>query len=148
MAAFFVLSIFINILNYERMKKKLIRLTESDLHKMIEESVKRILISEISAQKAQDAAAKALKIGREGFDIYNNEIPNDSYHGKKFLQGQKFLGYMYDKLGVTGKEGGLHIYYPNGDGSVMVLRDDDGNVLTKPCHSIEELEAEYKKLKR
>ena len=61
MAAFFVLSIFIDILNYEHMKKKLIRLTESDLHKMIEESVKRILSVKYQHKRHKMLLLKHLK---------------------------------------------------------------------------------------
>lgn len=128
------------------MDKKLIRLTEQDLHSIVKESVNRVL-NEISPQLANDAASKAYRIGREGFGKYepNNEIPFDSPHGKKFLQGEKFLKYRDDKLG---RKDGIGIYYPNGDDSVMVLKNyNTGEIITKPCRSIKELEVEYNKYK-
>ena len=129
------------------MSKKIIRLTESDIHQIIKESVKQIL-NEISADLADKAASKAYSIGREGFGKYGSYydgIPNDSYHGKKFNQGETFLKYRNSKLGA---DEGYHIYYPNGgeDGAI-VLKDANGNIVTKPCYSVQELEAEYNKLK-
>lgn len=141
------------IKKYTIMNKKLIRLTEQDLHRIVKESVNRILneisdstINEVSASLANRAASKALKIGREGFGKYGSYydgIPFDSYHGKKYLQGNKFLKYFHEKLGF---DEGYRIYYLNGTGDVMVLKDPNGNICTKPCHSIEELEMEYNKL--
>lgn len=126
------------------MMKKTIRLKEGDLHRVIKESVKRIL-NEVSADLADRAARKAYMKAREGFGKYGNgnEIPWNSPHGKKFQQGEKFLRYRDEKLG--GNEG-YWIYYPNGDDSTMVLKDAEGNVVTKLCHSIAELEAEFNKL--
>ena len=46
------------------MNKKLIRLTESDLHKIVKDSVNRIL-NEVSYQKAQSAANAAIMGGRQ-----------------------------------------------------------------------------------
>lgn len=128
------------------MTKKLIRLTESDLHKIVKESVNRIL-KEVSADLADRAASKAYQIGRDGFGKYEpfDEIPLDSPHGKKFNQGEKFLKYRNNKLGMNDSIG---IYYPNGDGSVIVLKNyDTGEIITKPCRNIKELEAEYNKYK-
>ena len=126
-------------------KRQILRLTESDLHRIVKESVDGIL-KEISAQKAFDAASGAYRKAREGFGKYtpSDTIPNDSYHGRKFAQGEKFTKYMQDKIGYND---GYSIYYPNGDGSVMVLKDKNGKVVTKPCRSIEELEAEYKRIR-
>ena len=128
------------------MDKKLIRLTEQDLHRIVKESVNRLL-NEISADLADRAARKAFRIAREGYGKYgpNNEIPFDSPHGKKFLQGERFLKYRNEKLG--GKDG-IGIYYPNGDDSVIVLKNyNTGEIITKPCRSIKELEVEYNKYK-
>lgn len=128
------------------MDKKLIRLTEQDLHRIVKESVNRVL-NEISANLADRAASKAYRIGREGYGKYepNNEIPFDSPHGKKFLQGEKFLKYRDDKLG---RNDGIGIFYPNGDDSVVVLKNyNTGEIITKPCRSIKELEDEYNKYK-
>lgn len=127
--------------------KKRVRLTESDLHRVIRESVKRIL-SEVSADLADRAADKAYRKGREGFGKYtpSNEIPFDSTHGKKYQQGETFLKYRNDKLGGND---GIGIFYPNGDGSVMVLKNyNTGEIITKPCSSVKELEAEYNKYKQ
>jgi len=126
--------------------KTRIRLTESDLHRIVNKSVNRVL-NEISADLADRAANKAYSIGREGFGKYepSNEIPFDSPHGKKYLQGERFLKYRNDKLG---RNNNIGIYYPNGDGSVMVLKNyDTGEIITKPCMSIKELEDEYNKYK-
>ena len=127
-------------------KKQTVRLTESQLMKMIDECVKQS-INEVSAELADRAAGKAYKIGREGFGKYGktDELPLDSPHGKKYQQGEKFLKYRNDKLG--GKHG-IGIYYPNGDDSVMVLKNyDTGEIITGPCHSVAELESEYNKYK-
>lgn len=126
------------------MRRNRIRLSESQLHRVIEESV-RTVINEISASLADKSAGKALSIGSEGFDIYGKDgIPQDSYHGAKYRQGQRFLQYRNKKLGI---DKGYSIYYPDGTGDVMVLKDPDGNICTKPCHTIEELEMEYNKLR-
>lgn len=128
------------------MAKRTIRLTETQLHRVINESVKRI-INEVSADLADRAASAAYTKAREGFGKYGNglEIPWNSPHGKKFLQGEKFLSYRNDKLGINDKIG---IFYPNGDDSEMVLKNyETGEILTKPCSSIKELEDEYNKYK-
>ena len=96
---------------------------------------------------ADRAASKAYRIGREGFGKYNShdEIPFDSPHGKKFLRGEKFLKYRNEKLGDNDN---IRIYYPNGDTSVMVLKNyNTGEIITKPCRSVKELEDEYNKYK-
>lgn len=119
--------------------KKIIRLSESKLNSIVKESVKTIL-KEISAGLADKAAGSAYKKAREGFGKYEspNELPNDSYHGKKFNQGEKFLKYRNDKLS-NGKNG-VGIAYV---GDKIVLKNyTTGEVLTKPCDSVEELEAE------
>lgn len=126
--------------------KRRIRLTENDLHRIVKESVKKVL-TEISADLAYRAANKAYRLGREGYGKYNptNEIPFNSPHGKKFLQGEKFLTYGQEKLGIND---GIGISYPNGDDSVMVLKNyNTGEIITKPCSSIKELEVEYNKYK-
>ena len=128
------------------MNKKLIRLTEQDLHSIVKESVNRVL-NEISADLADRASSKAYRIGREGYGKYgpNDEIPFDSPYGKKFLQGEKFLKYRNEKLG---RNDGIGIYYPNGDTSMMVLKNyNTGEIITKPCRTIKELEDEYNKYK-
>ena len=63
------------------MSKRTVRLTESDLHNIIKESVNKIL-NEISADFADRAATKAYQKAREGFGQYDpyDEIPHDSYH--------------------------------------------------------------------
>lgn len=128
------------------MNKKLIKLTESDLHRIVKESVNRVL-NEVSADLADKAASKAYRISREGYGKYkpHDEIPLDSPHGKKFLQGEKFLKYRGEKLG---RNDGIGIFYPNGDTSVMVLKNyNTGEIITKPCRTIKELEDEYNKYK-
>lgn len=104
-------------------------------------------LKEISADLADRAATKAYQLGREGFGKYDqfNEIPFDSPHGKKFFQGEKFLKYRNNKLGMNN---GIGIFYPNGDNSTMVLKNyNTGEILTKPCSNIKELEKEYDKYK-
>lgn len=128
------------------MAKRTIRLTETQLHRVIKESVNAVL-NEVTADLADRAARRAYEIGREGFGQYQSpdEIPYDSPHGKKFLQGERFLQYRNDKLGINDKIG---IFYPNGDDSEMVLKNyETGEILTKPCSSIKELEDEYNKYK-
>lgn len=120
------------------MTKKVIRLTEGSLRQLVKKSVK-LALNEISAGLADRAASAAYGKAREGFGKYEdpNEIPLNSYHGKKFNQGEKFLKYRNDKLG--GKSG-VGIAYV---GDRIVLKNyDTGEVLTKPCDSVEELEKE------
>lgn len=121
------------------------RLTENKLRTIIREAVKN-QINEISAGLAQNAANKAYSMGREGYNQYDepNTIPAGSPHWKKFMQGERFQKYVnnifdYDK--------GNYIYYPNGDGSLMVVRNANGEDLTKPCTSLNDLEREYKSVK-
>jgi hypothetical protein len=112
----------------------------------VKESVNRVL-NEISANLADRAASKAYRIGREGYGKYepHDEIPFNSPHGKKFAQGEKFLKYRGEKLGSND---GIGIFYPNGDTSVAVLKNyNTGEIITKPCRSIKELEDEYNKYK-
>ena len=129
--------------NNRNMKK--VRLTESKLRTIIREAVKN-QINEISAGLAQNAANKAYSMGREGYNQYDepNTIPAGSPHWKKFMQGERFQKYVnnifdYDK--------GNYIYYPNGDDSLMVVRNANGEDLTKPCTSLNDLEREYKSVK-
>lgn len=120
-------------------KKQLVRLTEGDLQRVIEESVNKIL-TEISADLAFKAADSAYQKAREGYGKYNNidEIPHNSYHGKKFAQGEKFLTYGRNKLNKGNNDVG--IYYI-GD-KVALKNYKTGELLTKPCDSIQELENE------
>lgn len=120
------------------MTKKVIRLTEGSLRQLVKKSVK-LALNEISAGLADRAASAAYGKAREGFGKYENpnEIPWNSYHGRKYKQGEKFLEYRNDKLG--GKSG-VGIAYV---GDRIVLKNyDTGEVLTKPCDSVEELEKE------
>ena len=97
-------------------------------------------INEISADLAFKAANSAYQKAREGYGKYNNtdEIPHDSYHGKKFAQGEKFLTYGRNKLNKGNNDVG--IYYI---GDKIALKNyKTGEFLTKPCNSIEELEFE------
>lgn len=121
------------------MKKNRIKMTESQLNRVIRESVNTVL-NEISASLADKAAGAAYKKAREGFGAYEpyNEIPNDSYHGKKFAQGEKFMNYRHNKLSRGQNDVG--IYYV---GKQIALKNyKTGELLTKPCDSIEELENE------
>ena len=121
------------------MKKKLVRLTEGDLHNIIKESVNKIL-TEISSDLADRAANSAYKKARYGFGMYDtyDEIPNDSYHGKKFAQGEKFLKYRNNKLNKGNDDIGIAYI-----GDKLVLKNyKTGKILTKPCVSIQELEYE------
>ncbi len=120
-------------------KKQLVRLTESDLQRVIEESVNKIL-AEISGDLADRAAHAAYKKAREGYGMYDSpsEIPHDSYHGKKFAQGEKFLKYRDKKLNKGNKDIGIAYV-----GEKLVLKNyKTGEILTKPCDSIQELENE------
>ena len=113
-----------------------IRLTESQLQNIIKEAV-----NEISASLANRAASKAYQQAREGYGQYpNGEIPFDSPHGRKFQQGENFLKYRNNKLGI---DKGNMIYYPNGDGSAIQLRDKNLNPLTEPTDSFEDMESQY-----
>lgn len=106
---------------------------------MLKNPLKTIL-KEISAGLADKAAGSAYKKAREGFGEYENpnELPNDSFHGKKFNQGEKFLKYRNDKL--SNEKNGVGIAYV---GDKIVLKNyTTGEVLTKPCDSVEELETE------
>lgn len=97
-------------------------------------------INEISADLAFKAADSAYRKAREGYGKYNNtnEIPHNSYHGKKFAQGEKFLTYGRNKLNKGNNDVG--IYYI---GDKIALKNyKTGEFLTKPCNSIEELEFE------
>ena len=127
--------------------KQRIRLTESDLHRIVKESVNRVL-NEVSADLADRAAGKAYGIARQGYGKYEpyDEIPFDSPHGKKFLQGEKFLKYRNEKLGGND---GIGIFYPNGDPSSLIalMNYNTGEIITKPCRSVKELEDEYNKYK-
>lgn len=116
------------------------------IRKIVSEALRKKL-NEVSADLADRAAGKAYQFARQGYGKYNphDEIPFDSPHGKKFLQGEKFLKYRNEKLGGND---GIGIYYPNGDTSVMVLKNyNTGEVITKPCRSVKELEDEYNKYK-
>lgn len=123
------------------MAKKVIRLTESELVQFVQET-----INEISASLADKSAAKAYQKAREGFGKYNssNEIPWDSPHGKKYLQGEKFLKYRNDKLSKGHDNVG--IYYVDGteDGRIALADYSGGKpkMLTRPVNSIAELEKE------
>lgn len=120
-------------------KNNKIRLSESQLHKIIKESVNTVL-NEISASLADKAAGAAYKKAREGFGMYEpyNEIPDNSYHGKKFNQGGKFLTYRNNKLNRGQSE--IGIYYI---GDQIALKNyKTGELLTKPCNSVKELEQE------
>lgn len=99
-----------------------------------------IEVNEVSAALADRAAEISYKKAREGFGKYENsdEIPHDSYHGKKFAQGEKFLKYRNNKLNKGQSE--IGIYY-EGD-KIRLKNYKTGEFLTKPCDSIEELEYE------
>lgn len=120
-------------------KKQLVRLTEDDLQRVIEESVNKIL-AEISGDLADRAAHAAYKKAREGYGMYDSpsEIPHDSYHSKKFAQGEKFLKYRNNKLNKGNEDIGIAYV-----GDKLVLKNyKTGKILTKPCDSIQELENE------
>lgn len=115
---------------------------ENALKQQVSESINR-LINEVSASFAYDAANAAYRKAREGFGKYGNygEIPHDSYHGKKFAQGEKFLTYGKNKL--TNGQKDVGIYYI---GDQIALKNyKTGEFLTKPCNSIAELENEINK---
>lgn len=120
-------------------KKQLVRLTEGDLQRVIEESVNKIL-AEISCDLADRASHAAYKKSREGYGMYDSpsEIPHDSYHGKKLAQGEKFLKYRNNKLNKGNDDIGIAYV-----GDKLVLKNyKTGKILTKPCDSIQELENE------
>lgn len=126
-------------LNKNMKNKQKIKLTEADLHRVIKESVKNVL-NEISINLIDKATNVAYKKAREGFGLYEpyNEIPHDSYHGKKFAQGEKFLKYRNNKLNKGDDNIGIAYI-----GDQLVLKNyKTGEILTKPCDSIEELEYE------
>lgn len=80
---------------------------------------------------ADRAAHAAYKKAREGFGAYEpyNEIPHNSYHGKKFAQGEKFLQYRNDKLNMGDENIGIAYI-----GDQLVLKNyKTGKILTKPC---------------
>ena len=115
--------------------KQIIKLSEARLRRIINESITKVL-SEISINLADRAAGAAYKKAREGFGMYEpyNEIPHDSYHGKKIAQGEKFLTYRNNKLNRGDESIGIAYV-----GDQLVLRNyKTGKVLTKPCDSIEE----------
>ncbi|MBR5788100.1 MAG: hypothetical protein IKY35_05370 [Muribaculaceae bacterium] len=126
--------------NINNMKQKqVIRLNESDLHSIVKETVNKIM-TEISTDLVDKAANSAYKKAREGFGLYEpyNEIPHDSYHGKKFAQGEKFLKYRNNRLNKGNEDIGIAYV-----GDQLVLKNyKTGKILTKPCDSIEELESE------
>lgn len=127
--------------------KKVVRITESDLHNIVKESVNRI-VSEISASLADKAAGSALAKGREGFGKYpKNELPKGSYHHKKFMQGQDFLkyrndklhGYAKDKLGQDAEDE-IGLYYPDGKDKLALKNYSKDKLITKPYDSIGDME--------
>ena len=62
------------------MNKKLIRLTESDLHRIVKESVNKI-ISELNRSTMQNAYNKMMQQGRRGQAASMNDTFNDMYNG-------------------------------------------------------------------
>jgi hypothetical protein len=121
------------------MKKNKIRITESKLKQIVNESITKVL-NEISAGMADRAANAAYKKAREGYGKYQlyNVIPHNSYHGKKFAQGENFLEYRNNKLNMGDENIGIAYI-----GDQLVLKNyKTGEILTKPCDSIEELERE------
>jgi len=62
------------------MNKKFIRLTESDLHRIIKRSVNRI-ISELNRSTMQSAYDKMIQQGRRGQAASMNDTFNDMYNG-------------------------------------------------------------------
>ena len=72
------------------MNKKLIRLTESDLHRIVKESVNRILkesthprrrINEVSTSLVRRAGVKALGIGKkQQWKRFNDKKPTNSWN--------------------------------------------------------------------
>lgn len=77
--------------NYEmnESKKRKVRLTESQLHSVIKESVRQML-SELNYKTYDNAAGKLYQKAREGFGQYepSNEIPFDSEHGNLFKRAE------------------------------------------------------------
>ena len=116
------------------MNKKLIRLTESDLHRIVKESVNKVL-NEVSADLADRAADKGYLRAREkGKYPY---VDTD-----EFNRAEKFLKYRNEKLGI---HKGFQIFYVDGKPNGRIaLKDPNGNVVTKPCNSVKELEADIK----
>jgi len=129
------------------MNRRQIRLTESDLHRIVTEAANKIL-NEVSAGLADRAASKAYQLARDGYGKYEspNEIPWDSPHGRKFKQAERFQSYVNDKF--SDEDGNIGRYYPNGDDSVVVMKNyNTGEILTRPCKNLNDLEIEYNKYK-
>ena len=76
------------------------RLTESQLKKIVVESVKRVL-NELDWKTYANAAGKLYQKAKDGFykyDTPNGEIPWDSEHGKLFQRAEKFQSMANDRL--------------------------------------------------
>lgn len=78
--------------------KQVIRLTESDLHRMIKESVNQVL-NELSSNTYEKAQEKAAKLGRTNqADNFNKRLePLRKEKEKIYTQQQKDYKNEYDK---------------------------------------------------
>ena len=93
------------------MNKKIVRLTESDLHRIVKESVDRVL-NEISDDTLLRAHKKAVDdyndaIARSPYwDDWDNEYPEeDKYYNKRRRQIEKFTNALRDR-GINNPSGG------------------------------------------
>jgi len=85
-------------------KKQVIRLTESGLHRIIKESVNKIL-NEISIDKLQRAQDKA-------FDEYDSMWPDDENYDEDFVNKRKRQYDAFkDRIHQLNSEGGKNVYY-------------------------------------
>jgi hypothetical protein len=79
--------------------KKRVRLTESDLHRIVKESVRRVMVNEIGdTERGQMALGRAA--GREsarGHEDYAEEIYNHADEKGLGGTGNEFFDAMYDK---------------------------------------------------
>ena len=86
------------------MNKKLIRLTESDLHRIVKESVNRIM-NETSIDTLQRAQDKA-------FDEYDSMWPDDENYDEDFANKRKRQYDAFrDRIHQLKSQGGKKVFY-------------------------------------
>ena len=93
-----------NYSTYYNMSKKMIRLTESDLHKLVKESVNRVL-NEISVDTLQRASDQA-------FDQYDSMWLDDEDYDDKFAgKRRRQMNAFNDRIHQLKSQGGKKVYY-------------------------------------
>lgn len=84
--------------------KKIVRLTEGDLHKIVKESVNRVL-NEVSIDTLQRAQDKA-------FDEYDSMWPDDEDYDEDFVNKRKRQYDAFkDRIHQLKSQGGKKVFY-------------------------------------